>query len=153
VIDIVVLNDHQEEIDDDDSNLIIDILQFAYQFLELKIDYEMSVNLVDNKKIQEINNDYRNTDSITDVISFALEETDQIKINGLPHELGDLFISLEKAKTQSLEFNHTYKRELAFLAVHGFLHLLGYDHTKSTDDEKIMFNLQGEILTKYGIGR
>lgn len=117
---------------------------------------EVSVTFVNNEEIQEINRDYRNLDKPTDVISFALEETvdDEVEIVGedLPVVLGDIIISVERAKEQAADYNHSYERELGFLAVHGFLHLLGYDHM-TKEDEKVMFQKQEEILGEFNLGR
>ncbi len=110
-----------------------------------------NVIIVDNNKIRQINKDYRNIDKETDVISFALED-DKTIINNNVRVLGDIYISIDKAKSQSLEYSHSLKRELCFLTTHGFLHLMGYDHIK-IEDEKVMFKLQDEILEKYGVGR
>ena len=110
-----------------------------------------NVIIVDNNKIHEINKEYRNIDKETDVISFALEDDKSITNNDI-RVLGDIYISIDKAKQQSKEYGHSLKRELCFLATHGFLHLLGYNHINK-EDEKIMFNLQDEILSAYGVGR
>jgi probable rRNA maturation factor len=106
--------------------------------------------IVDNEYIHELNRDYRNIDRETDVITFALE--DDKTFNPEIRILGDVYISIDKAKSQSIEYGHSLLRELCFLAVHGMLHLLGYDHMQK-DEEKIMFNLQEEILDEMGIKR
>lgn len=110
-----------------------------------------NVIIVDNKKIREINKEYRGKDSETDVISFALEDDNTYNTKDF-RLLGDIYISLEKAKEQSINYGHALKRELFFLATHGYLHLLGYDHM-SFEDEKIMFKKQEEALIKHGITR
>ena len=108
-----------------------------------------SIIFIDDEKMQELNNEYRGIDRTTDVLSFALEDNQRIK---LPiRELGDIFISIPKMKAQALEYGHSEKRELSFLVVHGLLHLLGYDHTRSEEDEKIHFGLQDEILNDLNI--
>ena len=110
-----------------------------------------SVIIVDNDKIHQINKEYRNIDRETDVISFALE--DDKTINDSPiRVLGDIYISIDKARMQAKEYGHSLKRELCFLMTHGFLHLLGYDHMKK-EDEEIMFPLQEKILKEYGVSR
>ena len=110
-----------------------------------------SVIIINNDAIKKINKEYRNIDKETDVISFALED-DKI-INDSPiRVLGDIYISIDKAKQQSKEYNHSLKRELCFLMTHGFLHLLGYDHMKK-EDEEVMFPLQEKILNEYGVSR
>ncbi|MDF0727214.1 rRNA maturation RNase YbeY [Cytobacillus sp. S13-E01] len=117
---------------------------------------ELSVTFVDNERIQEINRDYRDKDRSTDVISFALEEIGEgeIEILGgdMPRVLGDIIISIPKTKEQAKEYGHSFTRELGFLTVHGFLHLIGYDHEEEAD-EVIMFSKQRDILEAYGLKR
>lgn len=110
----------------------------------------LSVIIVDNERIHEINKTYRNVDRETDVISFALEDGENIEFP--IRNLGDIYISIDKAKEQAKEYGHSLRREICFLLTHGFLHLLGYDHMKE-DDEKVMFSLQEEILNSYGVTR
>ena len=120
----------------------------------------MSVTFMDNAAIQVINRDYRDKDQPTDVISFALEEETEEElpiifddeIPAMPRNLGDIMISVERAKEQASEYGHSYDRELGFLALHGFLHINGYDHM-TPEDEKEMFGLQKEILDAYGLKR
>ena len=109
-----------------------------------------NIIIVDNKKIRELNREYRNKDAYTDVISFVLEDFDDIKTE--VRMLGDIYISIDKAQGQAIDYNHSLLRELSFLSIHGLLHLLGYDHMKE-DEEKIMFSKQKEILDNYGISR
>ena len=110
-----------------------------------------SVIIVDEDKIKKLNKEYRNKDSITDVISFALEDDNTfIKTNF--RVLGDIYICIKRAKEQSIEYGHSLLRELSFLSIHGLLHLLGYDHMEK-EDEQVMFKLQEEILNGYGIKR
>ncbi len=104
-----------------------------------------SVILTDNKNIHNLNKKYRNIDKETDVISFALEDENKEDFNLKNRSLGDIYISVEKAIAQSKEYKHSRTRELSFLAVHGLLHLLGYDHMNKKD-EKIMFKKQELIL-------
>ncbi len=129
---------------------IYDFLNFALN--KLKIDnIEFNIIFVDNKKIKEMNSKYRNIDAETDVISFALEDYDK-SLYEEKRILGDIYISIEKAKDQAIEYNHSLKREILFLTIHGLLHLLGYDHLEY-EDEKVMFKLQEEILDEYGVKR
>lgn len=102
-----------------------------------------------NDEIHKINKEYRNIDRPTDVISFALEDDKSYPKLDV-RILGDIYISVDKIKSQALEYNHSEKREISFLLVHGLLHLLGYDHMKE-EEEKIMFSLQEEILNEAGI--
>lgn len=111
-----------------------------------------NVIIVDNDYIHTLNKTYRKIDRETDVITFALEdEKEMIRVEGV-RILGDIYISIEKAKSQAEEYNHSLKRELAFLAVHGFYHLLGYDHQTKEDEEK-MFQKQEEVLKSCNIER
>ncbi|PLT34661.1 rRNA maturation RNase YbeY [Bacillus sp. V5-8f] len=148
--------DETEKISEEARALVEGVLQFAAQFEQIEQGSELSVTFVDNNRIREINREYRGKDAPTDVISFAMEEMgeDEVAIVGadIPRMLGDLIISLDKAKEQAGEYGHSFERELGFLALHGFLHLLGYDHMNETD-EKVMFGKQKEILDEYGLTR
>lgn len=108
-----------------------------------------SVILIDDETMHKYNLEYRGIDRTTDVLSFALEDNQTIKTE--VRELGDIFISIPKMQEQAKEYKHSEKRELSFLCVHGLLHLLGYDHTKSAEEEKIQFGLQEEILNELNI--
>ena len=110
-----------------------------------------NVIIIDNSRIREINREYRNIDRETDVISFALEDDKTFNLHEI-RVLGDIYISIDKAKSQALEYGHSFKRELSFLAIHGFLHLLGYDHMEK-EEEEIMFKKQEEVLSRYEINR
>jgi probable rRNA maturation factor len=132
------------------------LLNFAAKKEGVEAESEVSVTFVSNERIWEINREYRDKDAPTDVISFAMEELGEGEINlvgeDLPRVLGDIIISIEKTKEQAIEYGHPFMRELGFLAVHGFLHLLGYDHMTELE-EKEMFTLQKEILDEYGLTR
>ena len=132
---------------------ISELLSFAYDYLKEARDAEVSVSFVSNEEIKNINRDYRDKDSVTDVISFALEE-DEVNIipDDAPRTLGDIVISSDRAKEQAADYGHSYRRELLFLSLHGFLHLLGYDHMES-DEEAVMNGKQEEILNAYGVTR
>ncbi|MDE6407335.1 MAG: rRNA maturation RNase YbeY [Anaeroplasmataceae bacterium] len=118
-------------------------------FAPIKNDKVFSIVFVDDAKIHEINRTYRNVDRVTDVISFALCDDAE---NELDDELGDIFIDLEQAFRQASEYGHSVSREVAFLAVHGYLHLCGYDHM-TKEDEEIMCQKQEEILEAAGLKR
>jgi probable rRNA maturation factor len=109
----------------------------------------LDIVFVNSDEIQEINREYRNIDRVTDVISFAFEDNDDV-ISDI-RVLGDIYICIPKMKEQAIEYQHSEKRELSFLTVHGILHLLGYDHMKSKHDEEVMFSLQDEILNSLNI--
>lgn len=111
-----------------------------------------NVIIVDNDYIHNLNKNYRNVDRETDVITFALEDEDSIVIGEDIRILGDIYISYDKALSQSIQYGHSLKRELCFLAVHGFYHLLGYDHM-TKEEEKVMFKKQEEVLDECEIKR
>lgn len=145
--EINITNDTKENIN----------IEFLQDIVKYSLEYEnvdngvVNIIIVDNEKIRTINLEYRNIDRETDVISFALEDDDTfIK---LPIRiLGDIYISIDKARTQAIEYGHSLKRELAFLTVHGILHLLGYDHMIKSDEE-VMFQKQEQILNDLDIRR
>ena len=149
--------DETNTVSQEKINEIDELLQYAADYLKLPEDTEMSVTFMDNAAIQVINRDYRDKDQPTDVISFALEEEElpiifDDEMPAMPRNLGDIMISVERAKEQASEYGHSYDRELGFLALHGFLHINGYDHM-TPEDEKEMFGLQKEILDAYGLKR
>ncbi|MCA1056183.1 rRNA maturation RNase YbeY [Rossellomorea aquimaris] len=148
--------DETDRLTEEHSVLIKGILDFAAGKEQVEEGSEVSVTFVTDERIREINREYRDKDQPTDVISFALEEMgeDEIEIVGadMPRVLGDIIISVEKAKDQAEEYGHSLSRELGFLALHGFLHLLGYDHM-NPEDEKRMFKRQKDILEEYGLKR
>lgn len=110
---------------------------------------EFNIIFVSKDEIQRINREFRKIDKVTDVISFALcDDEDIIQTN----ELGDIFICLDRAFEQASEYGHSITREVAFLAVHGYLHLCGFDHM-TEDEEKVMFQKQDDILNQAGIKR
>lgn len=116
---------------------------------------EVSVTLVDNEGIRELNKEHRDIDRETDVLSFPLGDDDGYEVD--PDNdaimLGDIVISLEKAAQQAQEYGHSYRREVAFLITHSLFHLLGYDHVNSEEEEKEMFSKQEKVLDKLGITR
>ena len=127
------------------------VLEKALEKEKLENTY-FNLIIVDNNYIHELNKKYRNIDRPTDVITFALEDENSIIIPNEDRILGDIYISIDKAREQSQEYQHSLLRELCFLAVHGFYHLLGYDH-QTKEEEKIMFQKQEEVLEEYGIRR
>ncbi|WP_159546186.1 rRNA maturation RNase YbeY [Streptococcus halichoeri] len=144
----------------------LDLLNFAAQKTG-KEDKEMAVTFVTNERSHALNLEFRQTDRPTDVISLEYKPETPLVFD--PKELandpelqemlsefdayiGELFISIDKAKEQAAEYGHSFEREMGFLAVHGFLHINGYDHY-TPEEEKEMFTLQEEILTAYGLTR
>lgn len=114
---------------------------------------ELSVTLTDNLHIQSINRRYRGIDRPTDVISFALNESEEPEIQDAEvNILGDIIISLERAAEQAAEYGHSYRREVAFLTVHGLLHLLGYDHMEDEERQE-MEEEQRVVMEALGISR
>ena len=144
-----------EIIKDIDKDVIeIDILNNYVKYLVCKLELEkceFNIIIVDNKRIHEINREYRNVDRVTDVISFAMEDNMDIKYEDF-RLLGDIYISIDKCYEQALEYGHSRVREICFLATHGILHLLGYDHMEKEEEEK-MFKLQDELLDGFDIKR
>ena len=143
-----------------------EILEFAAQKTG-KENKEMAVTFVTNERSHKLNLEYRDTDRPTDVISLeykseldiAFDEEDLADNPELTEMLedfdayiGELFISVDKAREQAEEYGHSFEREMGFLAVHGFLHINGYDHY-TPEEEAEMFGLQEEILTAYGLTR
>ncbi len=141
-----VINNNKELVEETEQ--MKDFIKYCVKKLKLK-NVIFNVIIVNNKKIHEINKKYRKIDKPTDVISFALEDSKE-NFTSKIRMLGDIYISYEKVKSQALEYNHSLVRELCFLAIHGLLHLLGYDHMKK-EDEIRMFELQKELLDSYGI--
>lgn len=159
IIDII---NEQEEIEISDGNieLIKTVIKEAAK-IEGITSGEVVISLVDNQRIHELNKDFRNIDRPTDVLSFAMNDYveedmeiiyDEDDDPELTNALGDIIISLPKTKEQSEEYGHSFERELGFLAVHGFLHLLGYDHDNE-QDEKLMFEKQDVILNNIKLLR
>lgn len=126
------------------------VLKYALKVEKVK-NANFNVIFVDNDYIHKLNKEYRNVDRPTDVISFALEDNKEEELSSV-RMLGDIYISIDKAREQALEYGHSLRRELSFLSVHGILHLLGYDHMKK-EDEKVMFAKQEEILNAKKIER
>lgn len=158
-MDLEIYDETNGQVSGDQKKLIKNVLDFAAKKIGLKANTEMSVTMVKNDRIQEINRDYRKVDRATDVISFAIEDenddefpvmmSDEMK-SEIPENIGDIFVSIDKVNEQADFLGHSVDRELGFLIVHGFLHLNGYDHMKP-EDEKVMFDLQRKILNEYGL--
>lgn len=118
-------------------------------FETVSFEKEFSIIFVDDAQIRKINSTYRKIDRVTDVISFALcDDPDE----SFEEELGDIFIDIFQALRQAEEYGHSVEREIAFLAVHGYLHLCGYDHQTKPQEEE-MFSLQEKILNDANLKR
>ncbi len=150
IIDIDI-HDETGNVTEEQMSLVENLLNEAAKIEDVTNGSEVSITFVDDEQIKEINRDYRNKDAATDVISFALNDDDtDMLIEGAPNLLGDIIVSYPKTIEQAKEYGHSVERELGFLVVHGFLHLLGYDHLNESD-EKVMFKRQEDILEAYGL--
>ena len=162
----VEMIDETNQVSDEIKKQTLKLLDFAAQKIG-KDDKEMAVTFVTNERSHELNLLYRQTDRPTDVISLEYKPEEAIVFDDsiladdpdladlmteFDSYIGDLFISIDKAKEQAQEYGHSFEREMGFLAVHGFLHINGYDHY-TPEEEKEMFNLQEEILKAYGLTR
>ena len=147
VMSIGIFNKTEEKID---KSFVRKVVKHTLKKMEAEKS-EVNIIFVGLEEIHEINKTYRNVDRPTDVISFALEDTEDVTVYE-ERVLGDIYICLDKIHEQAKEYGHTEIREMAFLIVHGLLHLLGYDHMIK-EEEKIMFGLQEEILNEMGITR
>lgn len=160
------------------EKLLHEVIEAAAKYLNLPEGIELDLSIVSNEEIQTLNRDYRGLDKPTDVLSFALtevtsefdvdfahlglteeaeetedlEETEFEDEEAIPQHLGDIIISYPRALEQAQDYGHSLDRELAFLAVHGFLHLNGYDHQTEQEAQE-MFKIQEEVLTTYGLTR
>lgn len=165
---MIYIDDRQDKIKvtEEMVDAIKEIIDYALKEEGVKVDYEVSLIFVDNENIRLINNEQRNIDSVTDVLSFPMLEYPQDEVFKdvyINYEfddsfyddgnlvLGDIALSLERAQEQSLEYNHSFIRETYYLIVHSILHLLGYDHMG--DDKVIMRKREEEILNKFKISR
>lgn len=132
---------------DKDYSYLNELLDLAIE--KLDVDGVFTVIFIDDEVMHEMNNRYRGIDRTTDVLSFALNDEEDNFESDISM-LGDIYVSIPKMVSQSLEYGHSEKRELSFLVIHGLLHLLGYDHMNK-EDEKVMFSLQEEVLSDAGI--
>ena len=143
--------------DNEEQANIQNVYLTAQQELQLPDNLEVNLVMVEPDTIREMNKTYREVDRVTDVLSFPmLDDIDDLQnepdaVFGLV-DIGDIYICKQRAMEQAKEYNHSLKRELCFLALHGLLHLLGYDHIEKKDEE-VMFPLQDKILNKADIRR
>lgn len=136
--------------------LIREAVESTLDFEDYRNVCEVSVTFTDNEGIRELNNKFRQIDRPTDVLSFPLfdfdGDSDEPPVDDIMNMLGDIVISLEKAKEQAEEYGHSFEREIGFLTVHSMLHLFGYDHMTPEDEEE-MFGYQEDILREMGLLR
>ena len=166
---MIFIDNRQNKINFSKGNedIIKKLIDYALKVEGVNIEYEVSVILIDNETIKKINNETRNIDSITDVLSFPMLDYPEKKVYKEAYKdiefgdiyldegrivLGDIALSLERAEEQRLEFGHSFIRECAYLTLHSVLHLLGYDHMEDNDKE-IMRRTEEEILKKFKINR
>ncbi len=165
----IVLENNQNMIclSDDFMDYIISVAQKILKIERVDVDYEVFISMVDNCSIRKINFKYRGIDSDTDCLSFPILDYCEGKVFKEQYSnfqfpehyledgkliLGDIIISLEKAKSQSIEFNHSFKREVIYLVIHSLLHLLGYDHVDDKD-RFTMREAEKNIIREIGIYR
>jgi len=161
-INIIIENLQDKiEVTDDMADLFRKTVEKSLEAENFGISSEVSILLVDNDKIKEMNKEYRNIDSPTDVLSFPMLDMVEGKLKSDAGDydldegvllLGDIVISMEKAQKQATEYGHSFERELAFLLTHGLFHLLGYDH-ETVEEEKLMLGKQEAILESIGLKR
>ena len=166
---MIFIDNRQNRIDFSLKNekIIRDIIDYTLREEGVNVDYEISVILIDNEEIKKINNEMRNINKVTDVLSFPMLEYPEgmvykeiykgnkfqdIFLDEGKLVLGDIALSLERAKEQSIEFGHSFIRECSYLTIHSVLHLLGYDHMIE-EDKVIMRKREEEILNKFNINR
>lgn len=143
--------DETEELPEARKVLVLQVVEAAMASEQLQENSEVSVTFVTDERIHELNKEFRHKDRPTDVLSFALNDNrDDVAGEGMPDLLGDIIISVPRAKAQAEEYGHSIDRELGFLAVHGLLHLTGYNH-ETEQDEQMMFKKQEDILQSYGL--
>lgn len=133
----------------DYEEIILKVVTEVAEVYGLEDDKELSLLLCDNKYIHELNKTYRGIDRPTDVLSFALNEGEEEDLEEESNLLGDIIISLERTAEQAEEYGHGMERELAYLTVHGCLHILGYDHMEE-DDKQEMRTEEEFILGRLG---
>lgn len=161
MVDLILENEQdKEELTPEIEKAIMDVCNAVLESEECDFDAQISVTLTDNDAIREINREQRNIDRATDVLSFPMLDFDEDGNAGDVYEmdrgfvvLGDIVISMERAREQSEEYGHSFIREVAFLTAHSMLHLLGYDHIDDAEGERIMCEKQERVLTSLGITR
>ena len=143
----------KEKVDDGLRKLVKEAITAALEYEGVEDDAEVSVTFVSDRIIRELNREYRGVDRATDVLSFPLAEDGDLDdaFDGERLQLGDVVLSLEHARAQAETFGHSYEREVAFLCVHSALHLLGYDHELSEEDDADMRRRQRDIMKIMGL--
>lgn len=153
----IISNDEHGLLSDAQIELVESILVHAAMEEDVEEPSELSVTFLTNDEIQAINREWRGKDTATDVISFAFDEMGEDEMDFMldedePRLLGDLLISVERCQEQAADYGHSFERELGFLAIHGFLHLLGYDHM-TPEEEAEMTARQEQVLAHFELKR
>ncbi len=149
MIEIILSNETEKELDEKFEDIIQKTIKTCGAIMGLADeDWEVSVSIVSSEEIKNLNRDYRGVDKVTDVLSFPMDFDMDLPIK----MLGDIVINIDKIKSQAIEFNHSEERELSYLTVHSFLHLLGYDHIDE-EERLIMRSKEKEIMEVLGISR
>ena len=160
MVKLLIENEQDKiEVTKEMTDMIKTVCEAVMDEEECGFDAEISVTLTDNENIHELNREHRGIDRATDVLSFPMLDFDgdeadaEYDYNEDLVMLGDIVISLERAQEQAIEYNHSMRREVAFLTAHSMLHLLGYDHVDDEEGERIMREKQDKVLTALGITR
>lgn len=148
-IDII---DQTETITESQLTLLEDAIEYTAKREKVIGSAELSISIVTNEAIKQLNNQYRQKNVATDVLSFPLENAYHENEDNIPVMIGDIIISVDKTKAQAERFNHSFEREFIFLAIHGFLHILGYTHD-TKEHEQSMFQKQESILKEFHLER
>src|SRR5699024_5921222 len=147
------ISDQTRELKDKQVNMLIEVLIFSAMHEKIHHEVELSVSIVTNGVIQAMNHLYRSKNEPTDVLSFQMDAVRDVDPDShLPVMVGDIIISIEKVNEPKEGSNHSFDRALIFLAIHGFLHLLGYTHDNK-ENEAVMFGKQDAILEAYRLER
>lgn len=159
MVEFVLENESGERVCDEQIQELLRVCETVMESEQCNFDAEISLTFTDNEGIRTINNEFRGIDNATDVLSFPMLEFDDDETdaefeteNGMVL-LGDIVISVERAREQAEQLNHSLRRELAFLTAHSMLHLLGYDHVDDEEGEKLMIEKQNNVLTALGLTR
>ncbi|EEA84304.1 MULTISPECIES: rRNA maturation RNase YbeY [Peptacetobacter] len=149
-----IFDDRQDKIDIKDElyEKIEDIVEEVLDYEGYSDDYDISISFVDNKEIHELNKQFRGVDRATDVLSFPMLSDEFEDVEYEEMSLGDIVVSLERALEQSIEYGHSFEREVCFLVCHSMFHLLGYDHD-TDENTREMREKEEAVLTKLNITR
>lgn len=159
MVELIFENETDEHIDEGQIDEIKAVCEKIVENEECNFDAEVSITITDNEGIRELNREYRNIDRATDVLSFPMIEFGEDEVDAEYETedglvlLGDIVISYERAKEQATEYNHSVRREMAFLTAHSMLHLLGYDHVDDPEGERLMIEKQKSALSELGLTR